>query len=157
MLIRPGAPSSSPTELYPFSSIKTLRYPMKSSVTRMSFPWKIKTSIFRNSPCACGCSLLKHVHSGGVLTPYGSGAFCVLQGFKACWRCRKHFPVLSLKTGKELTIRKLLQSYRFTAPGCYSEIFPHKKLFCCYIVGRQDPLCHLMLHSFQHLAFRQRL
>lgn len=137
MLVSPGTPNSSHTELYPFCFINTLCYLMKSLfATRMSFLWKIQSTVLRNSPSAS--ALLKHVHSRIGLTPYRSE--CSL-------RCRKHLPVLNLKTGKKWTIRKLLQSYGFTTPGYYSEVFPHKKLFCHYTVGRRDPLYHFMLNS----------
>lgn len=75
MLISPVTLSSSPVELYSFSPIKTSFYLMKSSVMRLSFPWKIQTSIFRRSHPASGCyvSLLKHAHSCTLLIAYESG------------------------------------------------------------------------------------
>lgn len=153
MLVSTGAPSSSRTELYPFSSIKTSCYLMKSSV-RYKNVLSLKNPDFHSYKqplCLCllsaeACSHMDSVDSLWIWV------FPVLLGLKVCWRCRKHFPVLNLKTGREWTIRKLLQSYEFTAPGYYSKIFPHKKLFCHYTVGRQDSLCHLMLLSFRFVV-----
>lgn len=50
ILIRPGAPSSSPTEHYPFSSIKTLHYPTKSSVTRCPSSGKSRLLCLETAP-----------------------------------------------------------------------------------------------------------
>lgn len=129
MLVNPRALSSSPTEHHPSSLTEPPCYFIKSCLTRLSFSWNTQYSLSQRSHPASGCclSLLKHAHSCTVLIANGFGMLSCPLWTQRCW---KHFPVLNLKMGIELSIRKLLQSFLFTVPGYYSEVFAHIHTNC---------------------------